>query len=677
MSEIPPIKTLVAMEHVNISGTTQNSAQSPNALSGVANGTLVEGFVVKRDTNNQPILRTQIGDVLLSTNIFLKTGTEVTIRVDHSQPNLARIITINGQTPEAFSESQKAQLTRPQGDSLSSQLAAAIQDPSKTAIPKPVLLQGVMLQLAPRETIPAQMADALFKTLGIDKPIRMNAPAPSPTLSVLLRSITMPPAPEEGSAPALQTPSSASQTTQPPQLRPAMQPASPLPSVPLPAVSNPLPQAPTIPAPALPQTPPAVQILPASISPQLAAQSMQALPQQVAAPSNGNVTAPVPSAMPSGIAPLPQATAPMAQGGQTSSIPAAHTPPATNGPVPLPPMPAPPATVRSPMPASPMPVTGQIPTAATQPPATPTAPLAAIEITPQKTVNLQGLVIGQEQQTDTILHTPIGSMRIFTPKPLPAGATVALEISIPKTTAPLPSPQTPLATTGLQTDSTEELLRDWPGLAELAEEILQDDSALFQTALARAIPTPGKHFTQSMLFFLSALKGGDLKQWLGTRNTEQLESKYGDIIRKLGADFTSLQQIFNEPTQQNWVSTTIPILYQNILHQARLHIRQDAEPANKPSQNGQRFIIDVELSRLGEMQIDGLVQKDNSRHQFDMIIRTSKALPSDVEQDIRTIYTNAAEIAGFKGNLLFHASREHFVRVETKQDPKGAGGIIA
>lgn len=191
MSDIPLIKTLVTIEPITVSGTAQNTTQTPNPLSTLTNGTFVDGFVVNRNPQNQPILRTSAGDVLLNTQLFLKTGTEVTIRVDNTQPNLARIITINGQSPEIFAEHQRSQLAVGASDSLSSQMASAVSS-SNSATPKPVLLQGLMLQLIARDTLPAPIADALFKALGVDKNTRAAPPNNSAPLSIILRSITMP-----------------------------------------------------------------------------------------------------------------------------------------------------------------------------------------------------------------------------------------------------------------------------------------------------------------------------------------------------------------------------------------------------------------------------------------------------------------------------------------------------
>lgn len=652
MSDIPLIKTLITIEPITVSGTTQNTTQTPNPLSTLTNGTFVDGFVVNRNAQNQPILRTSAGDVLLNTQLFLKTGTEVTIRVDNSQPNLARIITINGQSPEIFAEHQRIHSTAGTTDSLSSQMASAVATNS-SGTPKPVMLQGIMLQLMARDTLPAPMADALFKALGIDKNARTGITNNSPPLSIVLRSIAMP---------------NATPQTPTPQITPNI--AQPKASSP---VAPPIPVAEA----ARPFSPPATAMVDSITS---SPSSASATPVTKPEASGLLTKAPPPKADPSILLTQPAE----AQAEKTPSV----ISPAVSA-TPKPPGNTPPAlpsdTARAPIaPANtsnsaremPQPLSTSTPPASHH--MSTTRPLAAVEIKPNNTITLQGLVIGQEQNTDSILHTPIGSMRIFTPKPLPSGAVVTLDIVPSSQNTETAKPHLTPPTMQHASESVDELIRDWPSLAQLVEETQRTDAALFQSIIARALPTPGKHFTQTMLFFLSALKGGDIKQWMGSKANEMLEAKHGDIIRRMGSEFATLQQAFIEPNTQNWVSAMIPVLYDNRLHQARLHIRQDAEAqSEKTQQGGQRFIIDVELSRLGELQLDGFVQKNAGKHQFDIVLRSSKPLPSDIEQDIRAIYINASEIAGFKGNILFQPSREHFVIVQAASTIRKDSGIIA
>ena len=68
--------------------------------------------------------------------------------------------------------------------------------------------------------------------------------------------------------------------------------------------------------------------------------------------------------------------------------------------------------------------------------------------------------------------------------------------------------------------------------------------------------------------------------------------------------------------------------------------------------------MEVDLTQLGEMQMDGFVRRQESGVQFDLIIRSLQPLPAPVQQDILQIYNDAGAITGYKGSLAFQAVRE-------------------
>ncbi len=68
---------------------------------------------------------------------------------------------------------------------------------------------------------------------------------------------------------------------------------------------------------------------------------------------------------------------------------------------------------------------------------------------------------------------------------------------------------------------------------------------------------------------------------------------------------------------------------------------------------GTRFIVELETSRYGEMQFDGLVRRLIPKKSFDLIIRTHEALDSATKTEITDIFHITQEITGFKGGLEF------------------------
>ena len=66
-----------------------------------------------------------------------------------------------------------------------------------------------------------------------------------------------------------------------------------------------------------------------------------------------------------------------------------------------------------------------------------------------------------------------------------------------------------------------------------------------------------------------------------------------------------------------------------------------------------RFLIDVEMSRLGRIQLDGLIRAKDMR--FDLVMRSVAPLPNEMRQEINRIFATFMEISGVAGTLQFQA----------------------
>ncbi|MFZ4541061.1 MAG: hypothetical protein ACOYNL_04520 [Rickettsiales bacterium] len=157
---IPPVANVQATQPVNANITIQpvapeaagrNSTKTSSPLANLTNGTTVEGFVVNRDGQNNPILRTALGDLKVTSEVFLKTGSEVIIKVDASQAFLARIISVDGQTPQDYSAQSARGLTK---DTISASALqpslANLQAGKPGAAASAPQLQAIILQGIPQ-----------------------------------------------------------------------------------------------------------------------------------------------------------------------------------------------------------------------------------------------------------------------------------------------------------------------------------------------------------------------------------------------------------------------------------------------------------------------------------------------------------------------------------------------
>ena len=271
------------------------------------------------------------------------------------------------------------------------------------------------------------------------------------------------------------------------------------------------------------------------------------------------------------------------------------------------------------------------------------------------TLNItRGLISAQVAATtpsgQPILYTPLGVMITDEKLSLLAGQKIKLQIIPNKIRIP--------------TDITPELrvsdyfnFREWTNLEKMIEEIRTTQHSINMESIISKIPKPDNKMTAKMLFFLQALKGASIKNWLGIDNSIFLEKTNPDLFKQLDEDFLILSRNLIEPGTNEWRTTIIPIMNGLGLDHFQFHTQdQSFHKENHADKKGARFIIDLELSHLGRIQIDGLTRKKNKN--FDLIIRSERDLGNQIKKKINTIYLNFTKIMTFSGQISFQVSKK-------------------
>ncbi len=316
--------------------------------------------------------------------------------------------------------------------------------------------------------------------------------------------------------------------------------------------------------------------------------------------------------------------------------------------------------------------------------ASPAAQTASVPNAPM----LQGVVVGTERGGETIVQTPLGTLKLFTSAPPPPGSTLRFEVvnvNNPTQASSGTQASAPGASSG---DSALKIMsslsRDWQSLSSIIASLQAADTEAAGRLLQRVLPNTNQNLTQGVLFFLSALKGGDVRQWLGNRVGNAAEKAAGDAVRKLGGEMAAMRTMFVDASpEQPWQTMVLPLVQDEKLHTIRMHVREDFDDEGKQKQGGgQRFVVEVELTQLGEMQFDGFIRKAaNAATRFDLVIRTRGALPEHMQQDIQTIFGKAAEATRFEGTVSFQENVSNFRRpMEEIVHPSGEsddGSILA
>jgi hypothetical protein len=209
------------------------------------------------------------------------------------------------------------------------------------------------------------------------------------------------------------------------------------------------------------------------------------------------------------------------------------------------------------------------------------------------------------------------------------------------------------------------LAKEWQSLQQIVQLLTASEEVSFlknlpQLSLApRANMHSTQNFSSPLLAFISSLKGGDFRGWIGQDTIRKLEDKgYGTLLKKVEGEFQTLAKAFAEPLPGQWQSLFFPVAVATEVHQLRAFIKRDKkkDSENKPTgEEDTRFVLEMDLSQLGNLQMDGLVQRKPDSLHFDLIVRSHEPLPDYLVQDIEDIYYNTSAVTHYNGRITFQS----------------------
>lgn len=613
---------------------SQGNTSGLTNLSGIPSGTVLSGFIINRDSNGNPVLRTESGDITFASAFFLKIGSEVEIRVEQSAGStLARLLTVDGQPPEvaqtrsSFASTPDVILSQalaargPLSDLLSSQpfgpastqSAASSITSSASNAKASITVSGTLILTAAQPT-----QDALSLPVGTTlalKLVALHAAAGAPPAGTLPTTPGNPAsyaayARATGSAP-LAAPSTNAQAQAIPATPGQAPTAAGTPDLPAGAAAA------TVQSPITASHTPSVQ--------NAGTQSIVNPPSAPAIPDGNSLQLQSGAALPAG-----ESLSVTTQGGL---LPAglAASPTAGGSPIAIA--------------LQPISKAGQL---------------------------LTGTVIGNEPTGEALVQTPLGIVRLQPGSVLPAGSSIRFELLSTRL------PEGHMATHAADEPAPfSELVKQWATLEQIFGLLSAKDGAsgvdfvqpnmpwlkLDGAPPPQSLVSP-QTMSSGMMFFLLALKGGDFKDWLGKHNSQWLEDNgYDGLLKKASGEFMMLARHAggNSPSQP-WQTMLFPVVVEGELQQLRWFLKRDRKKSGNSKQEESedtRFVIEVELTQLGEIQMDGFVRRQSGQHvHFDLMIRSKAPLPPQVQQDILAIYNATGELTGFHGNIKFQSVNE-------------------
>jgi hypothetical protein len=199
----------------------------------------------------------------------------------------------------------------------------------------------------------------------------------------------------------------------------------------------------------------------------------------------------------------------------------------------------------------------------------------------------------------------------------------------------------------------------WPALSDSLALLQRADPAA-AALFASAIPDGGPQTAAAMISFVQAMRLGDGRQWPGDTTLRALEAagpRGAHLAATLASEVEDLGRQVRDPVQE-WRALPIPWHTEGRIERVRVVLREtdpDAAAEKRKGGGGVRFLVDLALSRLGPLQLDGIFRKDT--RQLDMMIRTKTALPDAMRHDLNGIFANSNAAMNLTGSLAFQVVR--------------------
>jgi hypothetical protein len=235
----------------------------------------------------------------------------------------------------------------------------------------------------------------------------------------------------------------------------------------------------------------------------------------------------------------------------------------------------------------------------------------------------------------------------------PVGTNLVLTVEPAKAPPLLPLPaQSPL---NLQT------------LPQIVNALTQIDPQTLQQLVATRIPQPNDSLAGTLLLLLGAFKPGNARNWLGDEISDKLiRGGAQGLLDNLSRELSDAGQSTQDAIVGQWKAFPIPLYSQQQFQALTLYVHNESgeqsssETAKTRANNKVRFLIDMRLTKLGALQIDGFVQSKK----LDMILRSENFLPDGLHNALRSSYAKALGAVGFGGTLNFQVGQQFWMRMQ-------------
>lgn len=295
---------------------------------------------------------------------------------------------------------------------------------------------------------------------------------------------------------------------------------------------------------------------------------------------------------------------------------------------------------------------------------------------PVETMAAQNSAPSVNHQHERTVHieTTGGTVEISLPRgeALPAPHTDIAIIPTQYSQASLPQ-ASPSSDTIIPLGLLAKGLTKWPALQKTHKLISQEQQNTtiapnilqqISSALTSRTAGGGARLTNSLLFMMAALKQGDASSWLGPKVEKYLEqSGQKPLLNILKQDIKRFANLINHSARGEWQPIVLPLAADDNSPLLALLIRPEQQNQNntphnsgdgdndpEKQENPTRFILEVHLSQIGNIQLDGLIKEKT----FNLKFKSLEPLDPGLKNTIREIFSTALDTSGYSGGITFY-----------------------
>lgn len=283
---------------------------------------------------------------------------------------------------------------------------------------------------------------------------------------------------------------------------------------------------------------------------------------------------------------------------------------------------------------------------------------------------VRGIIFHSPAERQPLIVTKIGVLAVEEKLPLPHLTPVTVKI------IPLPA-ETDASV--MSKDSLPEFKNTWTVLTNALDTLKQTDQAAYE-AVKNILPQTGNKLPALMLSFMrAAAQGVSLTSFIGEANVSALRAtERGErLLKRLEKEFSASPKKATDG-QNSWKGWDIPFLSGSVVEPVSLYLQRpsDNDPqrnASLKNQRGVRFVLDLNLTNLGRLQMEGLARRPERR--FDLILRHQNDLPSSFDAGVQSIFIQTLSALNYTGTIKVDQTND-FIVFTPRQDNEMKRGVL-